>query len=415
MSFSINWTDVPEAADMPDIQRYFELVQTEEIPAGVGTDAVLPENAAHSFIEGDNYPCLKKKKKTHGGKINLIYIDPPYNTGKTNFTYNDSLYIENKSAWLSKDKYSAWLSFMSRRLECARNLLSEDGCIFISIGQESLYVLKLLCDRIFGSENFINDFMWLHGKGKKDRFSRTMQQSNLCYAKNYKKLRPFKDVEVTDWAKTNADGDPRGNWFSGSISFDEKRSNPNHPNYYEITSPSGVKWKRQWLIPKEKMDELIKQDKIYWGTKPEYRNVPREKIFNGEETQIIPKNIIDGAESTRNAQNYVDSLLEEKHCFDNPKPVGLIQRFIQIADIEKNCTVLDFFAGSGTTFEAVVRQNRLDGGKRKCILIQKPEKIQKQSRFSTISELCLARMKAVLEPQDKITCWKLCEKQPFST
>ena len=415
MSFSINWTDVPEAADTPDIQHHFELVRTEEIPDGGGTDAVLPENAAHTFIEGDNYPCLRLLEKTYGGKINLIYIDPPHNTGKTNFTYNDSLYIENKSAWLSKDKYSAWLSFMSRRLECARNLLSEDGCIFISIGQESLYVLKLLCDRIFGSENFINDFMWLHGKGKKDRFSRTMQQSNLCYAKNYKKLRPFKDVEVTDWAKTNADGDPRGNWFSGSISFDEKRSNPNHPNYYEITSPSGVKWKRQWLIPKEKMDELIKQDKIYWGTKPEYRNVPREKIFNGEETQIIPKNIIDGAESTRNAQNYVDSLLEEKHCFDNPKPVGLIQRFIQIADIEKNCTVLDFFAGSGTTFEAVVRQNRLDGGKRKCILIQKPEKIQKQSRFSTISELCLARMKAVLEPQDKITCWKLCEKQPFST
>ena len=415
MSFSINWTDVPEAADTPDIQHHFELVRTEEIPDGGGTDAVLPENAAHTFIEGDNYPCLRLLEKTYGGKINLICIDPPYNTGKTNFTYNDSLYIENKSAWLSKDKYSAWLSFMSRRLECARNLLSEDGCIFISIGQESLYVLKLLCDRIFGAENFINDFMWLHGKGKKDRFSRTMQQSNLCYAKNYKKLRPFKDVEVTDWAKTNADGDPRGNWFSGSISFDEKRSNPNHPNYYEITSPSGVKWKRQWLIPKEKMDELIKQDKIYWGTKPEYRNVPREKIFNGEETQIIPKNIIDGAESTRNAQNYVDSLLEEKHCFDNPKPVGLIQRFIQIADIEKNCTVLDFFAGSGTTFEAVVRQNRLDGGKRKCILIQKPEKIQKQSRFSTISELCLARMKAVLEPQDKITCWKLCEKQPFST
>ncbi|WP_288806843.1 site-specific DNA-methyltransferase, partial [uncultured Treponema sp.] len=411
MSFSINWTDVPEAADMPDIQHYFELVQTEEIPAGVGTDTVLPENAAHSFIEGDNYPCLRLLEKTHGGKINLIYIDPPYNTGKTNFTYNDSLYIENKSAWLSKDKYSAWLSFMSRRLECARNLLSEDGCIFISIGQESLYVLKLLCDRIFGAENFINDFMWLHGKGKKDRFSRTMQQSNLCYAKNYKKLRPFKDVEVTDWAKTNADGDPRGNWFSGSISFDEKRSNPNHPNYYEITSPSGVKWKRQWLISKEKMDELIKQDKIYWGTKPEYRNVPREKIFNGEETQIIPKNIIDGAESTRNAQNYVDLILGEKQCFDNPKPVGLIQRFIQIANMKKNIIVLDFFAGSGTTFEAVVQQNKLDGGKRNCILIQKPEKIQKQSRFSTISELCLARMKAVIPPKDKITCWKLHEKE----
>ena len=415
MAFRIQWDDVPEKADADNFASLYSMEKDSENSVNQADSSSSAEKKKHIFIEGDNYPALKFLQKDYSGKIDFIYIDPPYNTGKTNFTYNDSLYIENKSAWLSKDKYSAWLSFMSRRLECARNLLSEDGCIFISIGQESLYVLKLLCDRIFGSENFINDFMWLHGKGKKDRFSRTMQQSNLCYAKNYRKLRPFKDVEVTDWAKTNADGDPRGNWFSGSISFDEKRSNPNHPNYYEITSPSGVKWKRQWLIPKEKMDELIKQDKIYWGTKPEYRNVPREKIFNGEETQIIPKNIIDGAESTRNAQNYVDSLLEEKHCFDNPKPVGLIQRFIQIADIEKNCTVLDFFAGSGTTFEAVVRQNRLDGGKRKCILIQKPEKIQKQSRFSTISELCLARMKAVLEPQDKITCWKLCEKQPFST
>ena len=415
MAFRIQWDDVPEKADADNFASLYSMEKDSENSVNQADSSSSAEKEKHIFIEGDNYPALQFLQKDYSGKIDFIYIDPPYNTGKTNFTYNDSLYIENKSAWLSKDKYSAWLSFMSRRLECARNLLSEDGCIFISIGQESLYVLKLLCDRIFGSENFINDFMWLHGKGKKDRFSRTMQQSNLCYAKNYRKLRPFKDVEVTDWAKTNADGDPRGNWFSGSISFDEKRSNPNHPNYYEITSPSGVKWKRQWLIPKEKMDELIKQDKIYWGTKPEYRNVPREKIFNGEETQIIPKNIIDGAESTRNAQIYVDSLLEEKHCFDNPKPVRLIQRFIQIADMEKNCTVLDFFAGSGTTFEAVVRQNRLDGGKRKCILIQKPEKIQKQSRFSTISELCLARMKAVLEPQDKITCWKLCEKQPFST
>ena len=410
MSFKITWEDVKEEADFSPIEEKFFL---EEIPQK--NLLFSTEKTENIMIEGDNYPVLKLMQKKFEEKIDFIYIDPPYNTGKKSLCYNDSIFLENKSLYKTEDRHSAWLSFMKRRLLCARKLLKDDGVIFISIGREELYTLKLLCDLIFGEENFVNDFMWLHGKGKKDRFSRTMQQSNLCYAKNYKKLRPFKDVEVTDWAKTNADGDPRGNWFSGSISFDEKRSNPNHPNYYEITSPSGVKWKRQWLIPKEKMDELIKQDKIYWGTKPEYRNVPREKIFNGEETQIIPKNIIDGAESTRNAQNYVDSLLEEKHCFDNPKPVGLIQRFIQIADIEKNCTVLDFFAGSGTTFEAVVRQNRLDGGKRKCILIQKPEKIQKQSRFSTISELCLARMKAVLEPQDKITCWKLCEKQPFST
>ena len=406
MSFKITWEDVKEEADFSPIEEKFLL---EEIPQ---KNISFPnEKSENIMIEGDNYPVLKLMQKKFEEKIDFIYIDPPYNTGKKSLCYNDSIFLENKSLYKTEDRHSAWLSFMKRRLLCARKLLKDDGVIFISIGREELYTLKLLCDLIFGEENFVNDFMWLHGKGKKDRFSRTMQQSNLCYAKNYKKLRPFKDVEVTDWAKTNADGDPRGNWFSGSISFDEKRSNPNHPNYYEITSPSGVKWKRQWLISKEKMDELIKQDKIYWGTKPEYRNVPREKIFNGEETQIIPKNIIDGAESTRNAQNYVDLILGEKQCFDNPKPVGLIQRFIQIAGMEKNITVLDFFAGSGTTFEAVVQQNKLDGGKRNCILIQKPEKIQKQSRFSTISELCLARMKAVIPPKDKITCWKLHEKE----
>lgn len=411
MSFSVQWTDIPEKADSSEYMHTLEFSEIEAHPAHSANTYAQSEHAAHLFIEGDNYPCLKLLEKTHLGKINLIYIDPPYNTGKTNFAYNDAIYIEEKSPEDKYDRHSAWLSFMSRRLECAKHLLSEDGCIFIAIGQESLYVLKLLCDRIFGEENFINDFMWLHGKGKKDRFSRTMQQSNLCYAKNRRKLRPFSDFEETDWATHNIDGDERGNWFSGSISFDEKRSNPIHPYFYEITSPSGIVWKRQWLIPQDEMKSLIAQNKIYWGTKPDYSNVPRRKIFNGEKTEIIPRNIIDGAQSTRDSQRYLDSLLKEKLSFDNPKPVALIQHFIQIVNMEKDITVLDFFAGSGTTFEAVSRQNALDGGKRRCILIQKAEKIKRPSQFRTISELCRARINATISPADALTCLKLRQKK----
>lgn len=406
MNSYLNWSDITEDADINDIniKYYFDpCIESQK-----------KDNLSHIFIEGDNYPSLKLLKKDFLNKISFIYIDPPYNTGKTSFTYNDSIFKDNKTLYSTKDKHSAWLSFMKRRLLCAKDLLSEDGCIFIAIGQESLYVLKLLCDQIFGEENFINNFMWLHGKGKKDKFSRTMQQSNLCYAKNKKKLNVFKDFEETSWARTNLDNDTRGNWFSGSISFDEKRSNENHPNFFEIISPSGIKWKRQWLISKEEMDILIANNKIYWGSAPDYKNVPRKKVFNGEKLEIIPKNIIDGTDSTRDAQNHLDILLDEKNSFDNPKPVDLVKHFLEITNMRKNIIVLDFFAGSGTTFESVVEMNKSDNGSRKCILIQKPEKIIKKSKFSNIAELCFERMKKVLPKSNNIEYYKLKEK-PTST
>lgn len=377
MSFSISWNDYSESADNSFYinEHKLEFSPENSIPG--------KNNLKHLFIEGDNYPALKLLQKDFEGKIDLIYTDPPYNTGK-NFTYKDNMETDQ------------WLSFISRRLEMARTMLKETGCIFIAIGQEQVHLLKILCDKIFGEENFVNDFMWLHGKGKKDRWSRTMQQSNLCYAKNKKKLAAFTDTQETDWATTNPDNDSRGAWFSGSISFDEKRSNPKNPNYYEITSPSGIKWKRQWLIYESEMQELIEKDLIYWGKAPAYSNVPRKKIFNGQVTEIIPKNIIENAQSTRSAQNHVDQLLGEKTSFDNPKPVDLIQHFIQITAMPKDITVMDIFAGSGSTLEAVIEQNQTDQGSRRCILIQKPEKIEKTSKFATISQLCLTRVKAVL-------------------
>ena len=364
-------------------EKYDEALDLKLVPC---VDAKIKQ---HVFIEGDNYPVLKILERDFNSKIDFIYIDPPYNTGNA-FTYEDDFSLK-------KDRHSAWLSFMSRRLKLAKELLKDDGCIFIAIDQSELYVLKLLCDSIFGEDNFVNDFMWLHGKGKKDTWSRTLQQHTLCYGKNKKLLKPFVEIEYSDWAKTNADGDERGNWFSGSISFSETRSNPNHRNYYSIKSPSGKVWTRQWMVSEEEMQALLKENKIFFGKAPEYSGVPRVKIFNNEPTEVIPKNIINCVDSTRKAQKHLDDLLEEKAVFDNPKPVDLISHLISIVNKPKDIIVMDFFAGSGTTFEAVAEMNSKDNGCRKCILVQKPEVVNKDSdsKYGLISDICRARVEKV--------------------
>lgn len=329
----------------------------------------------NKLIKGDNLQVLQSLlAQGLDGKIDLIYIDPPYNTGN-DFTYNDSF------------DDSDWLLFMKERLLLAHKLLAERGCIFIAIDQSELYELKILCDEVFGKCNFINDFMWLHGKGKKDRWSRTLQEHTLCFAKNKKYLAEFEEIEYSSWAKKNVDDDPRGNWFSGSISFSEERSNPNHRNFFTITSPSGKTWTRQWQVSREQMDELIQDNLIYWGPAPQYDKVPRKKIFNETPTKVIPRNIIENVESTRAAQRHLDDLLGEQGLFDNPKPVDLISHLIEITQMPKDAIILDFFAGSGTTFESVCALNKKDGGNRKCILVQKDE--------NGIFEICRRRCEVV--------------------
>ena len=374
MPLQFTWTDYPESFDDDS------LVQKLRFEPAVAADF-----SGNILIQGDNYPVLKKLA---GGAsdcpdlreaVNLIYIDPPYNTGN-DFTYKDDFSKDG-------DRHSAWLSFMQRRLLTAKRLLRSSGCIFIAIDQSELYTLKLLCDQVFGEENFVNDFMWLHGKGKKDTWSRTLQQHTLCYARDKKQLPAFREIQSTDWATTNADDDPRGNWFSGSISFTEKRSNPEHKNYYSVVSPSGKVWTRQWQTDEEHMKELIADNRIFWGSAPAYDKVPRVKIFNGAESEVIPRNIIEPKETTRAAQHHLDELLGEPGAFDNPKPVSLIEHLIEITRQPKDAIILDFFAGSGTTFEAVCALNARDKGKRRSILIQKDE--------NGIFELCKKRCQKV--------------------
>ncbi len=375
---TFTWNDVPETYD--DISQVNSLEFTPSFKFS-------PKD--NIFISADNYPALQKLLPIYENKIDLIYIDPPYNTGN-NFAYEDSFASDQ------------WLSFMSRRLKLAQKLLAPAGCIFIAIDQTELYNLKLLCDQIFGEKNFVNDFMWLHGKGKKDTWSRTLQQHTLCYAKDKRHLAPFTETAKTAWATKNVDNDPRGNWFSGSVSFSEKRSNPKHKNYFSITSPSGKVWTRQWQRTREEMNQLLADNRIWFGPAPQYDAVPRIKIFNEDSQEIIPRNIIDCVESTRHAQAHLDELLGEKGVFDNPKPVDLVAHLIQIACPKKDALIMDFFAGSGTTFEAVCTLNANDNGTRRTILIQKQEPNKNQSRYKTLSDLCWARIQknAVFYGQD---------------
>ena len=365
---SFTWKDTPELYD--DISLVNNLSFAPALPTTIDNNI---------FISADNYLALQKLLPDYQNKIDIIYIDPPYNTGNS-FAYKDNFASDE------------WLSFMARRLRLAQKLLAPTGCIFIAIDQSELHYLKILCDQIFGEQNYVNDFMWLHGKGKKDTWSRTLQQHTLCYAKDKHQLAPFTQTAQTAWASSNKDNDPRGNWFSGSVSFSEKRSNPNHKNYFTITSPSGIKWTRQWQRTKEEMDALLADSRIYFGPAPEYKGVPRIKIFNEDTQEIIPRNIIDCVESTRHAQSHLDELLGQKGLFDNPKPVELISHLIEITAIRKDALIMDFFAGSGTTFESVCALNKKDGGTRHTILIQKPEPLQESSPYKTIADLCWARI-----------------------
>ena len=362
------WDDTPEQYD--DTSLVNRLSFSPELLSAAGN---------HIFIAADNYPALQKLASQLKEKVDLIYIDPPYNTGNS-FAYKDNFAGDE------------WLSFMSRRLRLAHELLAQTGCIFIAIDQTELHYLKILCDQLFGEQNYVNDFMWLHGKGKKDTWSRTLQQHTLCYAKDKHQLASFTETAQTAWAISNKDNDPRGNWFSGSVSFSEKRSNPKHKNFYTITSPSGIKWTRQWQRTRQEMDALLADNRIYFGPAPDYKGVPRIKIFNEDTQKIIPRNIIDCIESTRHAQAHLDELLGQKGLFENPKPVELISHLIEITAMRKDALIMDFFAGSGTTFEAVCVLNKKDGGTRHTILIQKPEPLQESSPYKTISDLCWARI-----------------------
>lgn len=352
----------------------------------IKTDMQQPTNI---LIEGDNYHALSVLNYTHQGKIDVIYIDPPYNTGGRDFKFNDN-YVDKTDTY----RHSKWLSFISKRLRLAKNLLNDEGVIFISIDDNEIAQLRLLCNEIFGEQNFVNNFMWLHGKGKKTKQSRTLQQYILCYAKNKYLLGEWVDVKLASGSFSNLDDDPRGEWFSGSVSFSEERSNRNHDNYFMIKSPSGIEWTRQWQCDECEMRDYLKENKIYFGCAPGYSNVPRLKIFPTDSREIIPNNILDNAGSTRGAQKELDEIIGKtekgKSKFENPKPPKLIEFLFNIVNKRKDIKVIDFFAGSGSTGHAILNFNKKISNNGRFILCTNDEE-------NICTDICYPRIKKVIE------------------
>ena len=308
------------------------------------------------LVEGDNLASLKLLEKTHKGKIDLIYIDPPYNTLKEGFTYSDTLIDKNDTF-----RHSKWLSFMKQRMNIARNLLSKTGAVFISLDDSEVAALRLLCDDIFGYQNFVANVIW-EKKFSPQNDAKWLSDSHdhiLVYAKNKDQWHPnlLSRTEEMDSRYSNPDNDPRGPWASSDFTV----KTASEAYMYSIETPSGrivmPTPSRSWVTSEANYLELRNDNRIWFGTKG--NNVPRIKTFLSEVQQgTVCKTIWyrtevgDTQEGTRDLKN----IFGKAGAFTNPKPIRLIERIISIASSD-NSLILDFFAGSGTTGQAVLRHN----------------------------------------------------------
>ncbi len=364
--FGLVWEDKPEKV-VKDCETKLPVVKEVEEKAIENA----PGEPTNIIIEGDNYHALSVLNYTHAGKIDVIYIDPPYNTGNKDFVYNDC-YVDKEDSF----RHSKWLSFMDKRLRLAKNLLADDGVIFISIDDNEQSHLKLLCDDVFGECNFITVFIWNKKNGRQNdsKFVSTNTEYVLCYCKRIEKA-SFNLLPRTDELNSsykNPDNDPRGPWTTTKL--DAKSGGAN--SLQSFVFPNGVKWRptvgRFSAYSKETLLRLYEEGRIWFGEKG--TNVPRVKKYLSEVKQgLVPNTLLLNTEvgtSQKAKEDYKKCLPQME--FDNPKPLDLLKTFFIISS-RKNSTILDFFAGSGTTGQAVTELNKEDDGHRQFILVTNNE------------------------------------------
>lgn len=379
-------------------------------------------NTKNLMIEGDNLEVLKLLQKSYAGKVKLIYIDPPYNTGKDfvypdNFQDNMKNYLEitgqtEDGARLSTNTetsgryHTDWLNMIYPRLKLARNLLKEDGVIFISIDDTEVDNLKKVCSEIFGEENFVANIVWQKKYSPQNdaTYFSDMHDHILVYAKQRKTSKNDSNGWNIDFlprsdeqnaAYKNPDNDPRGVWKSVDLSV----KTYSKANDYSITTPSGrivtPPASRCWQVSEKRFVELCKENKIWFGENG--NNVPSIKRFLTEvQDGVVPTTWWSYKECGHNqeAKQELKKLMEgESVFFDTPKPLRLLDRILHLATTnDKDCIILDFFAGSGTTAHATLNKNIADSGSRRYIAVQLPEKIDDE-KYYTISELTKERLR----------------------
>lgn len=337
------------------------------------------DDSCNFLLEGDNLHSLKLLEKTHAGKIDCIIIDPPYNTKSKDFKYDDTFIDANDSF-----KHSKWCSFMYERLIIARKLLSKIGAIFINIDDNEQAALKLLCDEVFGSDNFVANVIW-EKKFSPQNDAKWLSDNHdfvLVYARNKDLWRPNL-LERTDEMNSrykNPDNDVRGSWTSGDFSVKTYNASSDYP----ITTPSGriVNPPKGycWRFSKETYEEMLKDNRVWFGENGD--NVPRVKRFLSEVKQgTVCKTIWsrDEVGDTQEGTRDMKEIFEGEAPFTNPKPKRLIARILDIATSDDSI-ILDFFAGSGTTGQAVLDYNKVKGGNRSFILCTDNSVSEKEKR-----------------------------------
>ena len=369
------------------------------------------DNTGNLYIEGDNLDVLKCLKETYLHKVKMIYIDPPYNTGN-DFVYEDdfaestSEYLANSGQFDEQGRrlvtntesngrfHTDWLNMIYPRLKVARDLLTEDGVIFISIDDHEVDNLKKVCNEIFGERNFVAQLVWERAFSPKNdaRFISNSHDYILMFAKDIDSfvIGRLARTEEANARYSNPDNDPRGVWMSSDISVKTYTASCDYP----ITTPSGKIIEppagRCWSLSKKAFFERLQDNRIWFG--PNGDNTPRIKRFLSELKfdGMAPTSILfykDVGHSQEGAQEVV-SLFGDKGVFDGPKPVRLLERLITLANLKDDSIVLDFFSGSATTAHALMKSNAEKETNRKFILVQIPEEISEKKKAQGYKTIC---------------------------
>lgn len=353
------------------------------------------DNTENLYIEGDNLDVLKLLQETYLGKVKMIYIDPPYNTGK-DFIYNDDFkqsteeYIENSGQLDGEGNrfvantesngrfHTNWLNMIYPRLKLAKDLLSDDGVIFISIDDNEVENLRKICDEIFGENNFLAQVIWERAFSPKNdaKFFSVSHDYVLIYARSIEvfSIGLLPRSAESDARYKNPDNDPHGPWTSDNMTVKSYSANYDYP----IKTPNGTIYYppagRCWFTSKERMQKLIENGAVWFGNNG--GNMPRIKRYLSDVQQgMTPITIWKYLDVGHNqeARQELKKLFDEKAYFDGPKPIRLLNRILTIANVKKDDFILDFFSGSATTAHAVMQLNAEDGGKRKFIMVQLQE------------------------------------------
>lgn len=365
------------------------------------------------FIEGDNLEVLKLLQKSYHRRVKMIYIDPPYNTGKE-FIYPDK-FQDNLDTYLrytgqiddagfkvsvnaetSGRFHTNWLNMMYPRLRLARNLLRDDGVVFVSCDDHEQHNLKLLLNEVFGEENAVATIIW--EKADSPRNSAVQFSEDHDYVLVYSRHASWRPHRLprtaeSDSIYSNPDDDSRGPWLPG----DPYANHAYSKGTYTFTGPTGREFSpppgRYWRVSEQKLRELDADGRIWWGPNKDAR--PSIKRYLSEVSDLVPRTLWkkDDVGSNRTSKNEIRALFPGDESFDTPKPVALIERMLRIAtDSDASDVVLDFFAGSGSTAHAVMKLNHEDGGNRRFVLVQLPEPIE-ESELPTIAALARERLR----------------------